>query len=493
MFESAELGHSIDKKAYGAEVPALRKALLDAQFELAQQARFPVILVVAGVDGAGKGDTVNLLNEWMDPRLIQVAAMDLPSYGEQERPDMWRYWRVLPPKGRIGVFFGSWYTPLITDRLNGRMKASHLASKVDEVVRFERMLSNEGALILKLWFHLSRKAQEKRFKLLEKNVKTRWRVSKTDWKNHRRYDKFRKVSEHVLRETSTAQADWQVIEGADFRYRNLMTGRLLLEAIRQRLAHPEPVPGGPIAPLHPAVDQLNVLDSLDLSLSLSKSAYAKQLAEYQGRLNLLLRDKRFKKRSLVAAFEGPDAGGKGGVIRRISSALDARQYRIIPVGAPSDEELAQPYLWRFWRYLPRWGKVAIFDRSWYGRVLVERVEGLCSEIDWMRAYGEINDFEEQMVGSGTVLVKFWLAISKDEQLRRFQDRERVGFKRYKITEDDWRNRGKWEAYEQAVCDMVDRTSTEIAPWTLVEANSKLYARVKVLKTICHQLEAAMEK
>jgi AMP-polyphosphate phosphotransferase len=181
------------------------------------------------------------------------------------------------------------------------------------------------------------------------------------------------------------------------------------------------------------------------------------------------------------------------VIRRISSALDARQYRIIPVGAPSDEELAQPYLWRFWRYLPRWGKVAIFDRSWYGRVLVERVEGLCSEIDWMRAYGEINDFEEQMVGSGTVLVKFWLAISKDEQLRRFQDRERVGFKRYKITEDDWRNRGKWEAYEQAVCDMVDRTSTEIAPWTLVEANSKLYARVKVLKTICHQLEAAMEK
>lgn len=493
MFESAELGHAIDKQSYETEVPALRKALLDAQFELAQQAKFPVILVVAGVDGAGKGDTVNLLNEWMDPRLIQVAAMDLPSYEEQERPDMWRYWRALPPKGRIGVFFGSWYTPLITERMNGRMKASQLARGIDEVVRFERMLSNEGALILKFWFHLTKQAQKKRLKSLEKNVKTRWRVSGTDWENHRRYDRFRRESEHILRETSTAQAAWQVIEGMDFRYRNLTTGHLLLEAVTERLAHPEPVLGGSVAPLHPAVDQLNVIDSLDLSRSLTKSAYRKQLAKYQGKLNRLLRDKRFENLSLIAVFEGADAAGKGGAIRRISAALDARQYRIIPVAAPTDEERAQPYLWRFWRYLPRWGKAAIFDRSWYGRVLVERVEGFCSEFDWMRAYGEINDFEEQVVGSGTVLTKFWLTISKDEQLRRFEERERVGFKRFKITEEDWRNRGKWEAYEQAVCDMIDRTSTEIAPWTLVEANDKLYARVKVLKTICRQLEEAMQK
>lgn len=489
MFESAELGHAIDKRSYEAELPALRKALLDAQYELAQQAGFPVILVVAGVDGAGKGDTVNLLNEWMDPRLIQVAAMDVPSYEEQERPAMWRFWRALPPKGRIGVFFGSWYSPLIA----GRMKSSLLARKIDEVVRFERMLSNEGALILKFWFHLSKPAQEKRLKALEKSVKTRWRVSSTDWKNHRHYDRFRKISEHVLRETSTAQSAWQVIEGADLRYRNLTTGRLLLEAIRQRLAHPDPIMAGSVAPLHAAVDRLNVIDSLDLSRSLSKAAYRKQLAHYQGRLNQLLRDKRFRSRSLIALFEGPDAAGKGGVIRRLSGALDVRQYRIIPISTPTDEERAQPYLWRFWRYLPRRGKVSIYDRSWYGRVLVERVEGFCSEADWMRAYGEINDFEEQVVGSGTVLAKFWLAISKDEQLRRFEERERVGFKRYKITEEDWRNRGKWEAYEQAVCDMVDRTSTEIAPWTLVEANDKLFARVKVLRTICRQLEVAMEE
>ena len=172
-------------------------------------------------------------------------------------------------------------------------------------------------------------------------------------------------------------------------------------------------------------------------------------------------------------------------------SLDPRQYHIVPTAAPTDEERAQPYLWRFWRNIPRHGLVTIFDRSWYGRVLVERVEGFCSEADWMRAYGEINDFEQQLIRNGGIVVKFWLNISKDEQLRRFKEREQTGFKRFKITDEDWRNRNQWEAYERAVCDMVDRTSTEIAPWTLVEANDKYFARIKVLETLCTRVREAV--
>jgi polyphosphate kinase 2 (PPK2 family) len=230
-----------------------------------------------------------------------------------------------------------------------------------------------------------------------------------------------------------------------------------------------------------------------MSKKIKKEDYESELEKYQGKLNLLTRHGDFKKLSVVVAFEGNDAAGKGGSIRRITQALDARQFRVFPVAAPTEEERAQPYMWRFWRNIPRKGRFAIFDRSWYGRVLVERVEGYCPRSDWMRAYGEINDFEEQLVRNRTVVVKFWLSITKEEQLKRFKEREKVGFKQFKITDEDWRNRDKWDGYELAVCDMIDRTSTEIAPWTLVEANDKYYARIKVLKTLCDRIEEALEK
>ena len=253
----------------------------------------------------------------------------------------------------------------------------------------------------------------------------------------------------------------------------------------------EPCHIEPIPPVIPAIDNLLLLRTLDLSKKLKKTEYENELEKYQGKLNLLTRHPDFKKLSVVVVFEGNDAAGKGGSIRRITQALDARQYRVVSIAAPTEEERAQPYLWRFWRNIPRKSRFAVFDRSWYGRVLVERVEGYCSRGDWMRAYGEINDFEEQMVRKRTVVVKFWLSISRDEQLRRFKEREKVGFKRFKITDEDWRNREKWEEYELAVCDMIDRTSTEIAPWTLVEANDKNYARIKVLKTLCERLEVVL--
>ncbi|MRR57596.1 MAG: polyphosphate:AMP phosphotransferase [Deltaproteobacteria bacterium] len=492
MFESAELGHSIDKETWRTEVPLLREALLDAQYDLLEKAEFPVIILISGVDGAGKGETVNVLNEWMDPRHIQTNAVGDPNDEERERPGMWRYWRLLPPKGKIGVFFRSWYSTPITAALEEGAKNAELDQKMERVTRFEKMLADEGALILKFWLHLSKESQRKRLKALEKDPATRWRVTERDWRNFKIYDRFRRVAEHALRQTSTAEAPWIIVEGADPRYRYLAVGKAILQAIRTRLDAAEArKPAVNVPPVIPGIDQLSLLQRLDLSQKLSKKSYEKELEKYQGTLNLLTRHKNFGKMSLAIAFEGFDAAGKGSAIRRITGAVDARFYRVIPTAAPTEEERAQPYLWRFWRHIPRRGHIAVFDRSWYGRVLVERVEGFCAQADWMRAYGEINDFEEQLIRNKTLVLKFWLHISKEEQLRRFKEREQVSFKRFKITPEDWRNREKWDEYETAVCDMIDRTGTEIAPWTLVESDDKQFARIKVLKTICERIEEAL--
>jgi polyphosphate:AMP phosphotransferase len=492
MFESAELGHTIDKEVWKKEVPALREALLDAQYDLFTAKKCPVIILIAGVDGSGKSAVVSTLNEWMDPRHVQVNGLDDPSDEELERPHMWRYWRQLPPKGKMGIFDGSWYSWPILQRAYGEISGERLDQDMERVRRFEQMLIDEGALVVKFWMHLSKKTQEKRLEKLEKDPKTRWRVTERDWKHFKLYDTFRQVSERALRLTSTAEAPWIVVEATDARYQQLTVGKLLLERLRARLDNPVQRPVAVKAPPSiSSIDGVNILSKLDLSQKLEKEDYEAQLEKLQGELNLLTRHKDFRRHSVVLVFEGVDAAGKGGSIRRITQAIDARTSRIVPIAAPTEEERAQPYLWRFWRHLPRKGKFAIFDRSWYGRVLVERVEGFCSEADWMRAYSEINDFEHQLVRNGTILMKFWLAISQEEQLRRFQERQATSFKRFKITEEDWRNREKWGLYEAAICDMLERTSTELAPWTLVESEDKLFGRVKILKALCRKIEAAL--
>ncbi len=273
----------------------------------------------------------------------------------------------------------------------------------------------------------------------------------------------------------------------------MTVGQVLLKAMQNKLATKETLHTLTAPMVRVDLDGRNVLSELDLTLTLANKPYKDELAKWQGRLSELVRDARFKNRSLVCAFEGADAAGKGGAIRRIAAALDARQYQVTPVAAPTDEEKAQPYLWRFWHKLPRHGRVAIFDRTWYGRVLVERVEGFCSETDWLRGYSEINDFEHELIEAGVIVVKFWLQISQAEQLKRFKEREQIEFKRFKITQEDWRNREKWNDYQQAICDMVERTSTGEAPWTLVEANDKNYARVKILRTLCEHLASALQK
>jgi len=488
MFESAEIGHKIGKKAYKDAVPELRAALLAAQFELIQNRKIPVVVLISGQDGAGKGETINLLYEWMDPRFISTLAFSEPSDEENERPVMWRYWRALPPKGRIGIFAGSWYSDPIRQRIFGEISLSRFDARIDQINRFEAMLVNEGALVIKFWFHLTKDGQKKRLKQLESNPRTAWRVTSGSWDRLKTYDQLQDVAGHILRMTNTPAAPWIIVEGTDDQYRSLTVGHILLDQIQKHLSATESPQAAPPLPSNLDIDGRTVLSELDLTKSLQKKIYEDRLAHWQGRLAELARDPRLEGRSVVCAFEGADAAGKGGAIRRISAALDARQYQVVPVAAPTDEERAQPYLWRFWRHIPGKGRFAIFDRTWYGRVLVERVEGYCSKRDWLRAYGEINDFEHELDEAGVIVIKFWLQISQEEQLARFKEREQIAFKRFKITEEDWRNREKWDAYQSAICDMVERTSTGKAPWTLVEANDKNYARVKILRTICERLE-----
>ena len=500
MFESAELGHEVDKRRYQREAPKLREALLDVQQELRERKPFSVVIVVHGVDGAGKSETVNLMHSWLDPRHIKTRAFGPIDDAKCPLPRIARFYDALPQKGQMGILFGAWYADPLLDRTYRRTKQSELDQRLEEIVRFETMLVEEGALLLKFWLHLSKAGQKKRLRELEKDPETSWRVGKRDWDHFEHYDAFRKVSEHALQRTSTEKALWTVVESSDARYRQLTVGRAIEEAMRERLAERQRA-ARRRRPLAHSVrtatvvapkDQRNLLGALDLSLRADKKEYERELSRLQGELNQLSRKPAFaREHAAVVVFEGNDAAGKGGNIRRIVEALDARSYDVIPTAAPNEEERGYPYLWRFARHVPTRGRFTLYDRSWYGRVLVERVEGLCSREDWLRGYSEINDFEQQLTDHGIVVVKFWLAISKHEQEQRFAERTRTGFKRFKITKEDYRNRKKWDAYEQAALDMFDQTSTDEAPWTLVEANDKQYARLKVLSTLVRALERAL--
>ena len=491
MFESAEIGHKLKKTAFQKEEPKLRRALLDAQYRLLEKCKFPVIILVNGVDGAGKGETVNLFNEWMDPRHIHTHAFGASTDVERARPEMWRFWTSLPPKGRIGILFGSWYTDPILQRVMENESSAQFQQRLARIRDHERMLVAEGALILKLWFHLSKDAQKDRLKALSTKKKTAWRVTKDDWKRFKHYDDFVHVCELALRETSTGEAPWNIIEGSNHEYRSLTAGRLLRDAMERRLKGPAQVTVAPEPLPQPSIDRLDVLNTADYSRKLDHDDYQKQLNRLQGELNLLTRHKQMRDRSIVMVFEGMDAAGKGSTIRRITRAMDARYYHIVPIAAPSDEERAQPYLWRFWRHVPPQGHAVIFDRSWYGRILVERVEKFCREQDWQRAYHEINEFEEQLVVGGAIVAKFWLAISPAEQLRRFKARAKTPHKQFKITDEDWRNRKKWPAYELAVADMIDHTSTDIAQWNVIASNDKPWARVETLKRLVATIEGQL--
>ncbi|MEM7542952.1 MAG: polyphosphate:AMP phosphotransferase [Pseudomonadota bacterium] len=490
MFEAAELGRKVSKREFKAREPELHAALLGAQRRL-READFPVVVIVSGVEGAGKGEVVSIIHQWMDARGIETHAFWDETDEERQRPRFWRFWRAMPPRGRLSVLFGSWYTQPIIDCVMKTISKSRFDRELERIRHFEDMLVDDGALVIKLWFHLSKKSQIKR---LEDDAKGKdVKVSPFVKAFSKRYDRFAEISERAIRKTDVSHSPWHIIESENGRYRNLSVGEILLDRITQRLNEPPPSSGrvtttSPV--LHKAGDP-SVLSTVPGDQIVEHKAYREILKQHQRRLWALAWQAHRQRVNVVGVFEGWDAAGKGGAIRRVTQAMDARLYRVISVAAPSDEEKAHHYLWRFWRQVPRAGYQTIYDRSWYGRVLVERVEGFADPIEWQRAYNEINSFEEQLVEHGTVVLKFWLHIDADEQLRRFEERQRDPTKQHKITDEDWRNRERWADYELAVCDMVTRTSSEIAPWTIVAGNDKRYARLQVIEQWCERLAAAL--
>ena len=498
MFEVAEVGHNVSKRAFDEVAPDLRLALVDVQQTL-RGADFPVIVIFAGVDGAGKSEIANLLGEWMDPRWIVTRTYDAPTDDEAARPPFWRYWRDLPGHGRTGVYLSAWYSRPLVERAYGRLKRAAFERELERIAAFERALADDGALFLKFWMHLDKDAQQKRLRKLEKAPLQHWKITKTHWANWKRYDDFVAAAERIIRHTSNDWAPWRIIDGRDSRYRTLAVLTAFRDGVSGHLearaaAKAKPVressrARGVKGPKVPA--PVSILSRLDLSQSVEPKHYGRRMRALRARLNRLYQAGKDKGVAAALVFEGWDAAGKGGTIRRLVNALDARDYRVFAYAAPTDEERAHPYLWRFWRRVPPAGKYAIFDRSWYGRVLVERVEGLAAEAEWRRAYAEINAFESQLVDHGILLIKYWLHIDRDEQERRFLSRQSTPYKRWKLTDEDWRNRGMWDAYEAAVEEMVERTGTADAPWVLVEANDKRFARIKVMGALCEALEARL--
>ncbi|MFT3783223.1 MAG: polyphosphate:AMP phosphotransferase [Nibricoccus sp.] len=481
----------LSRKAYDACVPKLREDLVQLQVAL-KEAPFKILLIIAGYEGAGRGEVINTLSGWLDPRGLETFAIQDPTDEERGRPFMWRFWRSLPANGRIGIYAGSWYTEVLREKTFSSKNGPEIAHELERIRHFEKLLSDNGTLIIKVWLHLSKSAQHRRLKELEAEPSTAWRVTPEDWYHYRNYSRITRVADRIIDATDRSHARWTSIDAEHERSRNVAVARLILAEYKKhekRLKHLPKDSERPTIPLKKS--GLQRLRELPLNQSLSESEYEKKREKWLGRLNLAVRAAHGSRRSVIFVFEGWDAAGKGGAIRRLTSAIDARHYRVIPVAKPTDEEKAHHYLWRFWRHVPRAGLITIYDRSWYGRVLVERLEGFASSEEWHRAYDEINDFERQLTEHGIILVKFWLQISKAEQLHRFREREKTPYKRHKINEEDWRNRRKWSGYEVAVGDMLALTDRTDAPWHLVPADNKRFARLEVLKTASKQIEASL--
>jgi polyphosphate:AMP phosphotransferase len=500
VFDASELGHKLKKKEYQELVPPLRAELVTLQYRL-RESGFSVVVALEGDDQIGVRQSLNVANQWLDPRFLGIESYGLTSglQAEDEYPHYWRYWRQMPPRGRIAIMSNAWTLRAVREQvLRDSRDDALLERRIRHILGFEEELVADGTLVLKLWLHVSKSEAKKRVKLADEDPVTGWQINDLDRRVLKNYDAVREISEYVLRQTSTGEAPWTVIESTDDRFRDVRIATLLRDALRARLEQADAPPSVPVesdpaaAPSsEQAAPTKTVLDTVDLSASLSDEKYDKQLARWQAELSRLSREAFDHGVSSVLALQGWDAAGKGGAVRRVTAAIDASICRVVPIATPSEEEKSHHYLWRFWRRLPRKGRVRIFDRSWYERVLVERVEGFASEAEWRRAYHEIRDFEEQLCEHGVVVLKFWLHIDPDEQLRRFQDREKTPFKQFKITEDDYRNRERRADYEVAVNEMVARTDHPHARWHLIAANDKRHARVEVLKIFCKALEKAL--
>ena len=455
----------------------------------------PIVILFEGWGASGKGSQINRLLLSLDPRSVKVHSIESPTEEERMKPYLWRFWTKTPPRGRIGILGRSWYGRFLVEGMDEAITSLDEVPNryYEEINAFERQLVDDGVLLIKFFLHMTSEKQEERFKDLEKNPATSWRVTPRDWKKHNEYERYFKLTERMLEKTSTNHAPWSVVAAEDWRWTTLRVFETVIDKLSRKIAtrHQTEVPFQRATAYRPEKIP-NRLGSVDLDRQLNRTEYTKLLKKYQSRVRDLEHEIYRQRLPVVIVYEGWDAAGKGGNIRRLARRMDPRGYEVIPIAAPNDVELSHHYLWRFWHAMPKAGHIAIFDRSWYGRVMVERIEGFCSTEEWQRAYREINEMEEHLVSSGAVVMKFWIDIDKETQLQRFNDRANLEHKQWKITQEDWRNRERWTVYSEAVNEMIHRTSTNYAPWTIVESNNKRFARIKTLKIFCTEIEKRLK-
>ena len=500
MLSNINLNKTIDRDEYKKLHGSLEERLSKLQ-RSARDAGLPIIILFEGWDAAGKGVLMNELIAPLDPRGFHVHNVSTRTETELLWPSLYRFWSLIPATGRLSIFNKSWYRDAINSFDQGNL---------DDILAFERQLVDGGYLIIKFFLHISKKEQGIRLKKLDENKSSSWRVSKREWENHNRYDERAIVVEEVITRTSKEYAPWVIVESENKKFATIKILSTVTQAIEKRMqqmaakkavdaaipsesvGEEEPKQENGLSSFESTLLTPSILKNMNLFKTITEKKYNKQLDSLQKEFRELQYRLYSVRRPMVIVLEGQDAAGKGGCIKRLTQRLDPRGYQVTPTAAPNDWELAHHYMWRFWTTFPKAGHVAIFDRSWYGRVLVERVEGFCSELDWRRAYEEINETEDQWARYGAIILKFWLQIDAEEQLNRFKERELNPTKSWKITTEDWRNREKSPLYEVAAEDMLLQTSTANAPWVVVEANNKRYARIKVLQNVVDTLKNALK-
>ena len=509
MLEKVDLLKKLSKEEYKEKMSQLETKIGQLQREC-KALKIPIMIVFEGFGAARKGLQIGKLIQSMDPRGFHVYPVKNETEEERMHPFLWRFWIKTPEKGRIAIYDGSWYRRVLIDRFEKRTKEKELPEAFHSINSFEEQLTDDGTVIIKLFLDISKKEQKKRFDKLQKNKETAWRVTQGDLERNAKYNEYAAMMEDMLFKTDTDYAPWTIIEATDRRFATVKIYTTVVKAMadqiekleRQRkkdTADQETDDHMNVSEVAREADkelrelQVSILSKADLSLKYTREEYEAKLDKLQKKIEKLHGELYRRRIPVVLGFEGWDAGGKGGAIKRLTAKMDARGYAVNPTASPNDIEKAHHYLWRFWRTMPKAGHVAIFDRTWYGRVMVERIEGFCTKEEWQRAYKEINDMEKDLCDAGAIVIKFWMHIDKDEQERRFKERQENPEKQWKITDEDWRNREKWDQYEDAVNEMLLRTSTDYAPWVVVEGNDKYYARVKVLKTVVDAIEERLKE
>jgi polyphosphate:AMP phosphotransferase len=462
---------------------ALHLRLLAAQRRLAEKQQ-GAIIVIGGNDRLAASELANQLTEWFDARTVRVCAPDTASAAG--RPFLWPYWQDVPAKGRVTIVVGDWLTRTTLEAAREKLSGEPLRARLKSLRTFEEMLAADGTSVVKVWLETPEKSLRRRLREAEETDAEGWVVGPDDLLLAKKSSLT--LARELRSQGSGKNLPWKVvIGGAETKLRDLHAGLVIADqlnqASRRRAAAKVKKPGS---------RPRGLLESAAPHPTLDKKAYGQQMAKLQVRLGRLTRLAHKQGLSTVVVLEGPDAAGKGGAIRRLCGLLDAAHYQVFPTPAPTPEEKARHYLWRFWNKVPAPGRLAVFDRSWFGRVMVERVEGFAQDAEWARAYAEINDFEARLAEAGMVVLKVWINISKEEQLRRFQAREESPHKRHKMTAEDYRNRKKWDANLRAAEDMISRTDTPHAPWVVVSADDKRHARVATLKAVCRALSDRLD-